>query len=161
VATREQRDPWVVVALRDEDADVDAVTRGTHQRLDLRPARDEVRIGDPDRALRRDGLHLERTGDAHAERLSLDDADERRLGGGRVEVRAARHAAREPMRAAALSLPRTLPHRVERVVHVARSGALDTHGGVAPVAAMVRGGAHPLVADADAARDADGPVDHE
>ena len=97
---------------------------------------DEVRVGDPDRALGGDGLDLERARDAQAERLALDDADERRLGGGRIEVRAARDAAREPVRAAALPLLRALPHRVERLLHVARGGPLDAHRGVAPVAAV-------------------------
>ena len=56
------------------------------------------------------------------------------VAGSRCAPRATRRVSRcEPRRSLLL---RALPHRVERLLHVARGGALDAHGGVAPVAAM-------------------------
>src|SRR5437868_5431329 len=70
-------------------------------------------------------------------------------------------AACEPMRAAALTLERALPHGVEGRLHVGGGRAFDAHRGIAPVTAMARCLAHPLIADADAAGDADRRIDDE
>ena len=52
--------------------------------------------------LRGDGLDLQRARDAQAKRLAFDDADERRLVGRGIEMRAARLATKEAVRSAAL-----------------------------------------------------------
>ena len=51
VASRQQRYPRMVVAARQQDADVDAIARRAVQRLDLGGRRREVRRRDPDRTI--------------------------------------------------------------------------------------------------------------
>ena len=105
---------------------------------------------------RRDRLDLERARYAQAKRLAFDDADERGFVGRGIEMRAARRAAQEPMRAAAFVPVRAAPHVVERLHHVVRRGPVDLDRGVAPARAMqLLHAGRPFAADADAAGDAD------
>ena len=152
----------MIVAARHENANVDAVARRAVQRFDLGRRRREVRRRDPDRAARGDGLDLQRARDAKSKRLAFDDADERRHVRRGIEMRAARRPSKKPVRSATLVAVAAPPHVVERLDHVVRGGPLDLHGGVAPTRAMLLLHAgRPFASDADAAGDADRPVDDE
>src|SRR5215472_15719261 len=105
----------MIDAARHEDADVDAVSRRAVERLDFRRGWREVRRRDPDRSLRRDRLDLQCARDAEAKRLTFDDADERWLIRGRIQVRAARLPSEETMRPASFLAARSAPHAVERL----------------------------------------------
>ena len=154
----------MVVAARHENAHVDAVARRAVERFDLRRRRREVRRRDPDRALGRDRLDLQRARDAQPQRLALDDADERRRrasAGSRCAPRAARRRKRcEPRRSRPLRRAR---HMCRTPATMSRAAGPSMRTAVSrqrDAVALVHAG-RPFAADADAAGDADRSVDDE
>src|SRR5512133_2027832 len=122
----------MIVAARNEDSNVYSIARGAIQCFDLRWRWSEIRRRDPDGSSRRDGLNLECSRNPQPQRFTLDDADERRAIGRRIEVGAARRSPEKAMRAAPLVADRATPHIVERLDHIAGRHAFDLHRGIAP-----------------------------
>src|SRR4051812_7678385 len=77
-------------------------------------------------------------------------------------MRTACRAAKEPVRTATLLAGGATPHVVEGVLHVARRGAFDAHGGVAPARTVnLEDPGGPFAPDTKSAGDSDTSVDDE